>query len=85
VIWNAEGAMMNVQTARPQSSKVPNVELGGDVIYKSPMGDNETKEQWPVVHRTRNGNRDPQNELLQILNPNSHSFFRESVGEYYSA
>lgn len=48
--------MTNSQTARPQSSKVPNAELDGDVIFKSPMSDNETRERWPVVHRPRNGN-----------------------------
>ena len=77
--------MTNSQTARPQSSKVPNAELDGDVIFKSPLGDNETMERWRVVHRPRNGNGDLQNELLQILNSSSHTPFWESDREYYYA
>jgi hypothetical protein len=69
--------MMYVQTARPQKSEVPNAELDGGVRHNSPVSGNGvesdscTREQWPIIHRTRNGNRDPRNELLQILSLSS--------------
>jgi hypothetical protein len=80
---------MDVQTARSRTSEVPIAELDGGVMHKSPMGDNMvesypcTREQWPIVHRTRNGNSDLQSELLQILSFNSCSSFWASVREYY--